>query len=136
MVILVPYRQGESAESYGDYYAAQAGGAIPAYAGRTMMGKGLGNIFGGLLRAATPMLKKIGSTVGKRALKTGLAVANNVLGETDVKTSVKKGFKRGGGELLNDLVSAMSSTPPPPKRAKKKTRKPKSPRRLGKPLVI
>ena len=65
MVALVPYRQNESADGYGEYYAAQAGGELPAYAGRAMMGKGLGNVFGGLLRAAAPVLKKIGTTVGK-----------------------------------------------------------------------
>ena len=90
MVVLVPYRQGDSAEAYGNYYAAQAGGSMPVYAGRIMMGKGLGNIFGGLLRAATPILKRIGSTVGKRALKTGLTVASDVLSGKNVKTSFKQ----------------------------------------------
>ena len=59
MVVFVSYKQSESADGYGDYYAAQTGGDLPAYAGRAMMGKGLGNVFGGLLRAAAPVLKKL-----------------------------------------------------------------------------
>ena len=78
-----------------------------------MMGKDLRNIFGGLLRAATPYEK--GSTAGKRALKTGLAVAGDVLGGKSIKTLFKRGPKRAGGELLDDLVLVMSSKP---KRAK------------------
>ena len=81
MVVLVPYRQSESADGYGDYYATQAGGDLPAYAGRAMMGKGLGNIFDGLLRAAAPVLKKIGTTVGKWALKAGVSVASDYSAE-------------------------------------------------------
>ena len=120
MVALVPYRQNESADGYGEYYAAQAGGELPAYAGRAMMGKGLGNVFGGLLRAAAPVLKKIGTTVGKRALKAGVSVASDLLGGKNIKSSLKRRAQEAGGELLGDLASVMSS---PPKRAKKSPRK-------------
>ena len=117
MVALVPYRQNESADGY-EY--EQAGGELPAYAGRAMMGKGLGNVFGGLLRAAAPVLKKIGTTVGKRALKAGVSVASDLLGGKNIKSSLKRRAPEVGGELLGDLASVMSS---PPKRAKKSPRK-------------
>ena len=140
MVVLVPYRQSESADGYGDYYAAQAGGDLPVYAGRAMMGKGLGNVFGGLLRAAAPVLKKIGTTVGKRALKADVSVASDLLGGKNIRSSLKRRAQEAGGELLGDLASAMSS---PPKRAKKSPRKRvrKSPRsavsrRAGQTVVL
>ena len=84
--------------------------------GGAMMGKGLGNVFGGLLRAAAPVLKKIGTTVGKRALKAGVSVASDLLGGKNIKSSLKRRAQEAGGELLGDLASVMSS---PPKQAKK-----------------
>ena len=57
------------------------------------------------------MVKRIGSTVGKRALKTGLTVAGDVLSGKNVNTSFKQRLKRAGGESLDDLASVMSSKP-------------------------
>ena len=124
MVVLVPYRQSESADGNGGYYVAQAGGDLPVYAGRAMMGKGLGNVFGGLLRAAAPVLKKIGTTVGKWALKAGVSVSIDLLGGKNIRSSLKRRAQEAGGELLGDLASAMSSPPKRPKKSpQKKVRK-------------
>ena len=46
-------------KSFEDYYLHQAGHGYPVYAGsRVQRGHGLGSIFGGLFKAAAPLLKK------------------------------------------------------------------------------
>ena len=59
------------AKAYQDYYLHQAGKGYPVYAGsRYQRGHGLGSIFGGLIKAAMPLLKKGAKTLGREALKT------------------------------------------------------------------
>ena len=44
--------------NYNEYYARQAGGALPYFAGaQYQRGHGLGSLFGGLLRSAMPLIK-------------------------------------------------------------------------------
>jgi hypothetical protein len=46
-------------KAYHDYYIHQAGKGYPVFAGRRYQrGHGLGSIFGGLFKAAMPLLKK------------------------------------------------------------------------------
>ena len=53
---------------------------MPVFAGgRVQRGHGLGSLFGGLIRSATPLIKSGAIALGKRALKTGLNVAGDVL---------------------------------------------------------
>jgi hypothetical protein len=44
---------------------------------RFQRGHGLGSIFGGLFKAAVPLLKKGAKTLGREALKTGLNIAKD-----------------------------------------------------------
>jgi hypothetical protein len=47
-------------KAYHDYYIHQAGKGYPVFAGRRYQrGHGLGSIFGGLFKAAMPLLKKV-----------------------------------------------------------------------------
>jgi hypothetical protein len=49
-----------------DYYKPQAGKGYPVFAGRRYQrGHGLGSIFGGLFKAAMPLLKKGAKTLGR-----------------------------------------------------------------------
>jgi hypothetical protein len=65
-----------------DYYIHQAGKGYPVFAGRRYQrGHGLGSIFGGLFKAAMPLLKKGAKTLGREALKTGLNIAGDVYKE-------------------------------------------------------
>jgi hypothetical protein len=58
-----------------DYYIHQAGKGYPVFAGRRYQrGHGLGSIFGGLFKAAMPLLKKGAKTLEREALKTGSLV--------------------------------------------------------------
>jgi hypothetical protein len=54
-----------------DYYIHQSGKGYPVFAGRRYQrGHGLGSIFGGLFKAAMPLLKNGAKTLGREALKT------------------------------------------------------------------
>jgi hypothetical protein len=57
-------------KAYHDYYIHQAGKGYPVFAGRRYQrGHGLGSIFGGLFKAAMPLLKKGAKTLEREALK-------------------------------------------------------------------
>ena len=56
-----------------NYYKEQAGHGLPGFQGtRFQRGYGLGGMFKGLLRLATPLLKKGAVELGKTAMRTGL----------------------------------------------------------------
>ena len=66
--------------NYNEYYARQAGGALPYFAGaQYQRGHGLGSRFGGLLRSALPLIKSGAVALGKGALKTGVRIADDVM---------------------------------------------------------
>ena len=68
---------------YEQYYidqAKQQGGSLPAFHGaRFQRGYGLGSIFRGLFRFAVPHLQQGTKMLGKKALQTGVDVAQDVL---------------------------------------------------------
>ena len=67
-------------KAYHDYYILQVGKGYPVFAGRRYQrGHGLGSIFGGLFKAAMPLLKKGTKTLEREALKTGLNIAGENL---------------------------------------------------------
>ena len=65
-------------KAYHHYYIHQAGKGYPVFAGRRYQrGHGLGSIFGGLFKAAMPLLKKGTKILEREALKTGLNITRN-----------------------------------------------------------
>jgi len=127
--MLVPYDVNESAAFYGDYYKQQNGGDLPVYSGRPVMGgKGLGSLFSGALRIITPLLKRAGVGLGKRALKTGVRLVGDVARGQNVKSSLKRRARQSGQELLRDLTGARMPA--------KKKRKMTTRRRAGRRVVI
>jgi len=70
----------DNRDLYEDYYAEQCGSGMPVYQGsRGQRGHGLGSILSGLFRSAWPILRNAGKSFGKRALQTGLNIANDVV---------------------------------------------------------
>lgn len=108
--------------NYHDYYMNQVGHGGPVYAGtRVQRGSGLGNIFGGMIRAAIPILKRGAKTLGKSAVKTGMRVVSDIASGQGFKSSLKR---RAGETLGAMLTSAPSSNKPSaPKRSRGKTAK-------------
>ncbi|RLJ22857.1 hypothetical protein DJ031_00120 [bacterium endosymbiont of Escarpia laminata] len=113
------------ANPYEDYYVRQVGGQLPVFVGgRGQRGHGLGNIFGSLFRSAMPLIKRGALALGKRALKTGMHVARDVVAGGNLKESVKKRAKAAGTDLLDSLLNA------PPKKVQRR-RRVKKPRRVA-----
>ena len=72
--------------NYNEYYARQAGGSLPYFAGaQYYRGHGLGNLFGGLLRSDMPLIKRGAVALGKGALKTGVRIADDVMSGQSIK---------------------------------------------------
>ena len=86
---------------YEEYYLNQVnqkGGKLPAFQGaRFQRGYGLGSIFRGLFRWAVPHLKQHAEMLGKKALQTGVNVAQDVLAGENFKTAVTKQGKKALG---------------------------------------
>lgn len=62
---------------------------------------GLGSIFKGLFRWAVPRLKQGAKALGKKALKTGVNVVQDVLEGENVQAAVTK----RGKQAIDDIVS-------------------------------
>ena len=114
-------------KAYQDYYTHQAGKGYPVFAGRRYRRRhGLGSIFGGLFKAAMPLLKKGAKTLGREALKTGLNIAGDVVQERNIKRAAKSRLKSTRQNLLQ---KAMDTVGPPGQRAIKGPAKRKKTRR-------
>ena len=93
---------------YEQYYVDQArqkGDNLPAFHGsRFQQGYGLGSIFKGLFRWAMPKV------LGKKALQTGVQVAQDVLEGNNVNTALAKRSREANGELAPQAGSGRKST--------------------------
>ena len=104
-----------------EYYVNQAGNGYPVFAGsRIQRGHGLGSVFSGLFKAATPLLKRGAKALGKKALKTGMELANDLIEGKNFKTAAKDRLKKAGSSLMEEAVGSLRR--PPGKRAKKRER--------------
>ena len=90
--------------NYKDYYARQAGGALPYFAGAPYQRHGLGSLFGGLLRSAMPLIKRGAVALGKGTLKTGVRIADDVLSGQSIKRAAKRRVTDTGKTMLRDLL--------------------------------
>ena len=91
--------------NYNEYYARQAGGALPYFAGATYQrGHGLGSLFGGLLRSTMPLIKRGAVALGRGALKTGVPIAGDVLSGQNIKTAAKRRITDTDRTILRSLV--------------------------------
>jgi hypothetical protein len=113
-------------KAYHDYYIHQAGKGYPVFAGRRYQrGHGLGSIFGGLFKAAMPLLKKEAKIIGREALKTGLNSAGDVVQGRNIKQAAKSRLKSTGQNLPQKVMDTVG---PPGQRAMKEPAKRKKTR--------
>lgn len=79
------------------YYVQQAGGGLPVFAGaRVQQGHGIGNVLGGLVRMAIPLLKSGAGVLKREAVKAGVGLAGNLL-------------KKGTSAILKRIAPSSSS---------------------------
>jgi hypothetical protein len=96
-------------KAYHDYYIHQAGKGYPVFAGRRYQrGHGL-FIFGGLFKAAMPLLKKGAKTLEREALKTGLNIAGDVVQGRNIKQAATSRLKSTGENLLQKAMDTVGS---------------------------
>lgn len=89
-----------------DYYIRQAGSGFVGYSGvRYQRGNGF---FGRLISGGfVPLLKSVLPFLGKKAVDTGLNIANEMLddeGPKDFKEVVKRNMKKAGKSLAKDAI--------------------------------
>ena len=88
--------------NYNDYYARQAGGALPYFAGaQYQRGHGLGSLF----RSAMPLIKRGAVALGKGALKTGVRIADDVIFGQSIKKATKRSVTDAGRNLMRGLLA-------------------------------
>jgi hypothetical protein len=101
-----------------DYYLRQAGHGYPVHTGgRFQRGNGLGSIFGGLFKAAMPLLKSGAKTLDREALKTGLSIAGDVVQRKNLKQAAKIRLKTTRQQMLQ---RALAQSGPPDERTMKR----------------
>ena len=97
---------------YEDYYSRQVGGEIPVFVGsRHQRGHGIGSVLGGLFRRfVVPLFTTHGKTLALDTLRTGMNVAEDVLGGgRGLKESVKKRVPEGIKRTAQNLISQSGS---------------------------
>ena len=82
-------------QAYEQYYTSQAGSGLPGFQGlRYKRGHGLGSLFRGLVGVAAPLLKKgalaLGKSLGQKALKSGVELAQDYLGDNKRNSNQRK----------------------------------------------
>jgi len=88
------------------YYTAkyQTGNGLKPFRGPAFQrGYGLGGFFKGLARSFAPVLKQGLAKVGKKALKTGVQVFQDVSQGKSVKESIKRRGKQNINEMFTDI---------------------------------
>ena len=105
----IPYHGQHSQKWYDDYYMQQVGSGLPVFAGvPRQRGHGIGNVLSGLIRVATPLLKKGAVALGKQAAKTGMQIAEDVLRGENIKEAVKTRAKQAGMSMVRKALSQVA----------------------------
>ena len=108
---------------YDNCYLGQVGSGGAAFAGaRYQRGHGLGGIFGGLFRAATPMLKRGAIALGKQIIRSGGRVAAG----KNLKQVLRHRSRQGLGEIIDRAVTNRTQPPKHRKRSQPIKRRRKS----------
>ena len=81
--MLGPYNPAFSASHCREYFANQAGGNLPVFAGRSVISEGgLESFSSGARCAIVPVVKRVGPKLGRRAFAVGKEVVGDILGGT------------------------------------------------------
>ena len=97
---------------YQQYYVDQAKqkvGNLPAFHGtRFQRGYVLGSIFKGLFRWAMPHLQQGAKVIGRKALQTGVNIAQDVLDGDNIKKAISKQAKQAFGLPAQNSLQGQS----------------------------
>ena len=100
---------------------------------RYQRGGSLGSFLRGLLRFVLPVMKTAGTAVAKEAIRTGAAIATDVVEGEDIKEAAIKRAKQGARNLATQVQSgkglgkrphnSINTVAPPPQKKRKKQAK-------------
>ncbi len=101
----------EERRAYEDYYVNQCGHGLPVFYGaRSQRGHGIGSIFSGLWRTVFPILKRVAPALGRKALQTGVQIADDVTSGKSFKEAAKTRVMNAIEEGINKLGSSPPAT--------------------------
>lgn len=108
---LRPYDLERANADFNQFYDQRGGGytPIPTFKGfSNQRGYGLGGILGSLFKSvALPMLSKGAMSLGKRALSTGINIAQDGLRGENVGKSLKRNAKAAGLDTVREAIKAI-----------------------------
>ena len=92
-------------KAYKDYYLNQCGHGMPVFYGTHMQrGHGIGSIFSGLFRSIFPVLKRVASVIGKKALQTAIDIVRDVAAGQSLKESAKSRVSNALKESVSSFI--------------------------------
>jgi len=91
-------------EAYENYYLNQVGNG-EFLGAANQQGYGLGNIFGAISRAISPLVKNGAKIIGKQALTNGIGLALDVLEGKNIRQAAIDRAKAAGSNLLQQAVA-------------------------------
>ena len=92
------------------YYRNQVGTGLPVFRGnRVQRGHGLGSMFKGLLKSVVPLVKSGATSLGKKALSTGLDITRDVLSGQNFKDAARQRLRETGTKTLRKVQNKMQS---------------------------
>ncbi len=100
---------GDNPQLWARFFAAQTGGNFvgnPYQRG----GFALGSLLRGIARTVLPIVGRIGKSVGKEALKTGLSVASDAAAGVPIRESFETHGRQAARNLLRRGAKAMGAT--------------------------
>ena len=122
---LMKYCCDDDMQAYERYYRNQCGHGLPIFYGAHMQrGHGLGSIFGGLFRSVFPFIKKYAPVIGRKALQTGVRIANDVAEGQSFKDAAKSRLFGALEEGINNFVPQAESQSGSGNRRKRSHRRP------------
>ena len=105
----------------------QTGNGIQSFRGSTMQqGYGLGGFFKGLARSFAPVFKRGLVHAGKKAVKTGIQVLQDVSEGRNFKKAIKERGKQNINEMVSDIKTELKQNTLTRKRASKRKGSPPS----------
>ena len=95
----------------------RGGGALHYFFGaRVQRGHGLRSLIGVLLRSVAPLTRRGVVALGKRALRTGMQIAEDVVAGQNIKQVAKRRATDAGTDLVRNILAATGPPQTQPKR--------------------
>ena len=90
----------------------QYGDGYPSFVGMPYQrGMGIGSFFRGLFRAVAPIVRSVGKTAGREALRAGAGILTDTLQGRDIKDSLNEHGRKAIGNTLKETGDIIQRRP-------------------------